>query len=165
MRVNLSLERLAMLAVTAIVVATVSSCGDDDAGSATSGRASTATSSSSPSLLVPTENEAESVDCELAATKWYDRMSQHALSAISATAVIPSTEDLDDLDDLTSEIKVLCSREISSRVLEANYGMALANANLQICVNAGECSVATAKKVHKSTKRIGTLIGEVKGFF
>lgn len=133
-------------------------------GSATKADAPSApaSSSQSPAAESATADAGESVDCQLAAAKWADRINKHATDAIMGTAVIATTLDIDNLDDMTSEIKVLCSEDLANDVLEANYEIAKVNAYLRVCeLSDNVCSRADSKKILRSTDKIGRLVSEV----
>jgi hypothetical protein len=113
----------------------------------------------SPSATVET---GESVACQLGATKWVDRINKHATDAIMGTAVIATTVNIDNLNDTTSRIKVLCSEELASMVLEANYEIALVNAKLRVCeLSDGVCGKPESRTILKSTDKIAELVGSV----
>lgn len=135
----------------AVAVVVVAGCGggNDDGSSA-----------AEPSTEAETSTAAEegpSEDCELAVLTW-KRAANDAVG--DAIFEVPFDEP-EARDRPTDEIEVYCSQEVSAKVAEANYELALLNAGLTVCQNVPEnCD---ADKNEGIREKVQVLVAEVDG--
>lgn len=138
---------------------TLTACGGSDEPSAAPATPVASTSSTAPDET-PAAPEGESPDCLVAATKWADRMSRHAIDAVMSVELTVEPLDLSDTEDPTSEAKALCSNAIVNPLTQANYEAALLNADLFICGSV--CTGPDKRKASAQVDRLRAMVDKVK---